>query len=186
MRIISGIYKGRTFSDKLPDGIRPTTDRARETIFNLLNNYTDFDDIIVADLCSGSGAFGIEALSRGARMVDFVDISRRSCNFIEQTCSSFTIPKQNYRVIDLDVLKYLNHFDSNIQEQYDLIFTDPPYAARLVNNIAAGIVKQNLLKKYGLFIAECSSRDGFSPPKELSKVNERIFGETKVVFFENS
>jgi len=183
MRIISGLYKGRVFNPKLPDGIRPTTDKARETIFNLLNNYTDFDNIAIADLCAGSGAFGIEALSRGARIVDFIDKSRNSCNYIRQACSTFSIPTQNYRLINQDVLYYLKHYNITVHGQYDLIFTDPPYALHLVNNIALEIAKNNILKSEGMFIAECSTLDGISAPKELEKINERIFGETKVLFF---
>ena len=73
MRIVSGKYGGRRLSLKLPEGIRPTSDNTRESIFNILNNYIDWDGLTVLDICAGTGALGFEALSRGAEYTVFIE-----------------------------------------------------------------------------------------------------------------
>ena len=88
MRIVGGEHKGRQLQGKLPSGIRPTLDAVRESIYNILNNYFDWEATTMADICSGSGAMGLEALSRGAKKVYFVDKSKQACNHIKK-CSLF-------------------------------------------------------------------------------------------------
>jgi 16S rRNA (guanine(966)-N(2))-methyltransferase RsmD len=100
MRIIAGEYRGRTLKSPPDNKTRPTSDRLRETIFNILAPRID-DDTRVLDLCAGTGAIGIEALSRGAGFVTFVDRSRRSCALIEENLDLLHIPEDKTEVIGL-------------------------------------------------------------------------------------
>ena len=100
MRIISGIYGGRKINGKIPAGVRPTSDLARESIFNKLSHLIDIDEKMIADVCAGTGAMGIECLSRGAKHCVFVDSSRKSCDFIRQTMNELKIDKEQYSVLN--------------------------------------------------------------------------------------
>lgn len=183
MRIISGEYKGRVFNKKLPDGIRPTTDRNRETIFNILNNYTDFEGTNIIDLCSGSGALGIEALSRGAGFVTFVDISKNSLNYIQSALNEFKISSSKFELIKSDAIKFLTEPNYSDKSKYDIIFTDPPYNKKLVNQIFNLIVTNNLMISEGIFIAESSTEEAIMIPSEWEKLTSRITGYSKIDFF---
>lgn len=123
MRIISGSFKSRKiFSDSRTSKIRPTSDRARETLFNILSNKIDFNNIHVLDLFAGTGSFGFESLSRGADFCTFVDVTSLSGTLIIKTASSFDC-LEKIEFVRSDCLIYLSKIDSG----YDLIFADPPY-----------------------------------------------------------
>ena len=122
MRIISGIYGGRRLSPPKNITARPTTDFAKESLFNLLNNRLDFEGIDVLDLFAGTGGIGLECVSRGARSVTAVEIAHVQQNWIVSCCRQLGI--RNLSLIRGDVFKYL----SACRVQYDLIFADPPYA----------------------------------------------------------
>lgn len=132
MRIIAGKYKSRKifsqsigkrkFSPEKYTGYRPTTDKARESLFDMLSNRIDFDRKVCIDLFAGSGSLGFEALSRGAEFCTFVDISKTCCKNIEQTSTSLGCEEQ-VSIIRLDTLFFLkNNYDYT-----DIIFADPPY-----------------------------------------------------------
>ena len=122
MRIISGTYGGRRLSPPKNITARPTTDFAKESLFNLLNNRLDFEGIDMLDLFAGTGGIGIECVSRGARSVTAVEIAHVQQNWIIACCKQLGI--RNLSVIRGDVFKFL----SACRTQYDLIFADPPYA----------------------------------------------------------
>ena len=125
MRIIGGKYGSRRINVKIPDNVRPTTDRVRESIFNILNNLIDFQDLKVLDLFAGTGAFGFEALSRGSAYTQFVEKNKRTFELIRSVANSLEIPKSDYGIINGDAVKYLQN--DKAQFSYDLIFADPPY-----------------------------------------------------------
>lgn len=134
MRIISGKYKSRRVNTSSPSkehcvkgnisGFRPTTDRAKETLFNVLNNILDFEDISCLDLFAGSGAIGFEALSRGAAKCDFVESAGKQAAVIRKTAEELGCESQ-VRIHSEDALRFLKLYTGS---GYDLIFADPPYA----------------------------------------------------------
>ena len=122
MRIISGIYRGRNLKTPPDFNIRPTSDRLRETLFNILTQHID-EETSFLDLCAGTGAVGIEALSRGSKNIVFVDKSRKSCGLIETNLDLLKIADIETEVICLSAEDFLKKTKSS----YDIIYFDPPY-----------------------------------------------------------
>lgn len=159
MRIIAGKYKSRKiFSDispqrkKLPlenSTYRPTTDRAKETLFNMLNNLIDFDSVKCLDLFAGSGALGFEALSRGAASCDFVDNSSRQLSQIKRTAEELNAAG----VINLFNCDVFDFLDDNSNVYYDLIFADPPYGFGSYDTLQNKIFSV----EFGIFVLEHSA-----------------------------
>lgn len=183
MRIISGKLKGRTITNSAPSGVRPTTDRARETIFNILGNMMDFEGIKVLDLCAGTGALGIEALSRGAAYCTFVELSRKTSVEITRTLQNLGVETSCYTVITSDSRQFAKRFSVETDVQYDLIFTDPPYKEKIVNPLFSIIVENKILTQGGVFVAEHDIREKVIIPEQYEKSSSRLFGETEVDFF---
>jgi len=121
MRIISGQFKSRRFNYKLPDGIRPTTDIAKETLFNILDNLIEYEDKRILDLYAGSGNIGIEFLSRGASFVHFNDKNYNSVNYIKKILAELKI--ENYKLSKANSTQILKEFGKD----FDIIYVDPPY-----------------------------------------------------------
>lgn len=127
MRIIAGKYRGRRLKSPPSTQTRPTSDRLRETLFNVLA--PRIEDARFLDLCAGTGAVGIEALSRGAGHVTFVDQSRKMCSLIEANTSVLGIDKKEFELVNADAFDYLRRHAKKEQVPFDIIFFDPPYAA---------------------------------------------------------
>lgn len=126
MRIIAGKYRGRKLKSPPSPQTRPTSDRLRETLFNVLAPRIEGARFL--DLCAGTGAVGIEALSRGAEHVTFVDQSRRMCGLIEVNTSALEIPEKEFEVENVDASEYLRRHAKKERDPFDIIFFDPPYA----------------------------------------------------------
>lgn len=122
MRIIAGAYKGRNLKSPPSMQVRPTSDRLRETLFNIIA--PRIEDARFLDLCAGSGAVGIEALSRGARHVTFVDRSRKSCQLIEANVELCRIPEEQYEIYQMTAEDFLRQ---SKDQRWDIVFFDPPY-----------------------------------------------------------
>jgi len=152
MRIISGNHKGRRIVAPKNLPIRPTTDLAKESLFNILNNYYDLDELKILDLFSGSGSISYEFASRGTKDITSVDIEAGCINFIQQTSYKLDL---NIRVIKSNVFLFL---EKN-REQYDIIFADPPYklSQEDFEKIPKTIFKNNLLLKNGTLVVEHST-----------------------------
>lgn len=174
LRIISGKYGGRRFNTKLPSGIRPTTDSVKESIFNILSNRIDFDGISVADLYAGSGALGIESLSRGASKCHFVDKSYKSLDYIREILTALKVIDEQYLLSKSDAQKFLFTEDN----KYDLIFMDPPYANKSINTIVNIIAENNLLIDDGLIVCEHSTHEKLILPDGFTIISEKTSGET--------
>src|SRR5438477_5457814 len=123
MRVIAGNYRGRTLRSPPSMQVRPTSDRLRETLFNILAPRIEGTKFV--DLCAGSGAVGIEALSRGAAHVTFVESSRRAADIINENLAHCKI-EENFRIINRDAVSVLRYFASH-HLQYDIFYFDPPY-----------------------------------------------------------
>ena len=145
MRIIGGKNKGKKLKSFEGDAIRPTSDRARESLFNILAPRLLGAEFL--DLCSGTGAVGIEAISRGASLVTFVDVSRESAKIAEFNLKSIS---SDIKVNLSDAKKFV----SQTYLKFDIIFFDPPYAFQGFEDILSIVKERNLLKDGGVFIYE--------------------------------
>jgi 16S rRNA (guanine966-N2)-methyltransferase len=152
MRIISGKFKGRYINVPKSNLIRPTTDRVRETLFNLLVNMIDFNDIKVLDLYAGSGSLGLECYSRGASEVHFIEKDYSIYKNLIANISSLDI-RMNCTVKKMTALK----FSSLIEEtNYDLIIADPPFFKDDIYLVVKNIVENNYLRQDAFIIIERS------------------------------
>jgi 16S rRNA (guanine966-N2)-methyltransferase len=127
MRIIAGKFRGRRLKSPPTLQTRPTSDRLRETLFNILAPRIAGARFL--DLCAGTGAIGIEALSRGAMHVTFVDQSRKMCALIEQNVNALSIEELEIEIVTSEVSDSLRKLVKKAKEPFDIIFFDPPYAA---------------------------------------------------------
>lgn len=177
MRIISGIHKGKRINapKKLP--VRPTTDMAKEALFNILNNRYYFDEIKVLDLFSGTGNISFEFGSRGTRSITAVDANSGCINFIEQTAKSHELP---INAIRADVFGYLERMTAPV----DIIFADPPYDLSLeeFEKLPNRTFENNLLELGGCLIVEHASQMDLSHLANFSE--KRKYGGSTFSFFE--
>ena len=176
MRIISGTHKGRPIVTPANLPVRPTTDLAKESLFNILNNSFDFEDLEVMDLFSGTGSISFEFASRGAKRIVVVDNNYRCAEFIRKASQGFgfnniiTVQRANV----FSFLKYP-------QAPFDLIFADPPYEMEDIKGIPDLIFNNKLLKEGGWFVLEHSrdqdfeSHPYFLQHRKYGKVNFTIF-----------
>ncbi|MCA1613178.1 MAG: 16S rRNA (guanine(966)-N(2))-methyltransferase RsmD [Acidobacteria bacterium] len=126
MRIIAGEYRGRVLKSPPSMQIRPTSDRLRETLFNVLA--PRIGGVRFLDLCAGSGAVGIEAASRGAAFVTFVDKSRKMCGLVEANLDLCGVPEEATEVVLSDAAEFVRRANARGADAWDVVFFDPPYA----------------------------------------------------------
>lgn len=176
MRIISGTHKGRPIVTPANLPIRPTTDLAKESLFNILNNIFDFEDLEVMDLFAGTGSISYEFASRGAKRIVVVDNNYRCVEFIKKSAQNFGFNKV-ITIQRANVFVYLKY----PQAPFDLIFADPPYDMENIQVIPDLVFNQKLLKPDGWLIIE-HSRDqdfekhpNFLQHRNYGKVNFSIF-----------
>ena len=155
MRVISGKFKGRKLFAPEDNEVRPTTDRIKETLFNIISSKIGLKEITVLDLFGGSGAIGIEALSRGAKKVVFIDKSNDSIKLIKQNLAHVKAEESSYETYCVDYEFALKKLQG---KKFDLIFADPPYSARYEKNIANKVVQYEVLSDNGLLVIEHSSK----------------------------
>lgn len=134
MRIISGKFKGRHLVSFKADHIRPTMDRIKETIFNKWMMYVDGAKVL--DLFAGTGNLGLEALSRGATHVTFVEKNNKSMNIVKENIALLKIDKSEYQVQQKDVLTFLKQEKDTV---YDLIFIDPPFTEKMAHDVMTAV-----------------------------------------------
>ncbi|MFV1441484.1 MULTISPECIES: 16S rRNA (guanine(966)-N(2))-methyltransferase RsmD [unclassified Phaeobacter] len=177
MRIIAGEFRGRALTS-LGKGdagahLRPTTDRVRESLFNVLGHIVDFDGARVLDLFAGTGALGLEALSRGAAEAVFVDDGRVSQGLITKNIDLLRI-KDRARLIRRDVTR----LPVNDAAPYDVVFLDPPYGKSLGQKALAAVTKGGWLAEEALVVWEESSP--MQPPEGFTLHDSRKYGDTHV------
>lgn len=169
LRVISGIYKGIRLDEVPLDTTRPTTDRNKESLFNILGQY--FEGGRALDLFSGSGSIGIESISRGVDSCAFVDHEFVAIKTIEQNLKKLKgLPANQFSLTRQDVLVYLNQEN---HPQYDYIFVDPPYALDIYDSLLRTIAQQHWLTPKGILIFE-SDKDRIIEEKMDSLVCVRI------------
>jgi len=182
MRIIGGKYGSRRINVKIPDNVRPTTDRVRESIFNILNNLIDFEGLKVLDLFAGTGAFGFEALSRGSAFTQFVEKNKRTSELIRSVANSLEIPKSDFGIINGDAVKFLQK--ENDKFSYDFIFADPPYDNDIYTQLLENITTSKILSPDFLAVIEYRTINKLIIPDVFNIISERTFGDTSFKFIE--
>jgi 16S rRNA (guanine(966)-N(2))-methyltransferase RsmD len=176
MRIIDGSHKKRQIILPSKIDISPTTDFAKEALFNILRYYTDFRDIDVLDLFSGSGNISYEFASRGAKKVISIEKNEFWYNFIQTNIDKINL--QSISVFQLDAFYFIQH----CKEKFDIIFADPPYNLENIDKIPDIIFDKNLLYDEGVLIIEHGAKVSFSEHKRL--VDHRSYGKVNFSFFQ--
>ena len=182
MRIVGGIYKGRVLCDFQKIGVRPTSDMARESLFNILQ--LKINGASFLDLFSGTGAMGIEALSRGAKRVVLNDFSRDSIKLIKSNLQKLKIEEgtsTGVTVSTCDGVSYLQHV-GNSNEKFDVIFLDPPYQEDLIGKVAPYIC--NALTENGIAIIESETPliEEIFTSENLTVYDTRRYGRARLTF----
>jgi 16S rRNA (guanine(966)-N(2))-methyltransferase RsmD len=176
MRIISGEFKGRRLN--VPSNItaRPTTDFAKEGLFNLLANQIDFEQVTLLDLFAGTGSISFEFVSRGCKSVVAVENSKTQSDFIRKTCNDLKI--SNLLIQKADVFAFLK----TCSKQFDLVFADPPYEHERFAEIPDLVIKSDILLPDGIFILEHSVKYNFENYPNFQR--HRNYGNVNFSFFE--
>ena len=186
MRIISGEYRGRVLKSPPSLQIRPTSDRLRETLFNVIAPRIEGARFL--DLCAGSGAVGIEALSRGAGYVTFVDKSRKMCGLVEANLDLCGVPEELTEVVMSDAADFLRRAAARDSQGWDIVFFDPPYAMDYLPVLEAfGAASSSLLKEGGLLVAEHHHKN--QPQDAVGQLRRwRVLrqGDSALSFYERS
>lgn len=178
MIVTGGVLKGRSLTAPKDLTTRPVTDKTRQAIFNSLG---DIDGMIVLDLFAGSGALGIEALSRGATHAVFVDKTSDSIAALNHNIATLKLGELT-TALHQDVSKYLTA--QARREIFDLIFVDPPYRALNLNVVESAT---DLLQLNGILVLSSSSKAEIPEHLgELTKIKSKIYGDTKITYFKKS
>lgn len=178
MRIIAGSLRGRKLNPPTTLPVRPTTDMARESLFNILNNYRDYDDCTILDLFAGTGAVSFEFVSRGAKEVTAIDINNQCTDFIKATSRQLGI--NNLHVVRTDVFDLLKR----AYKKFDIVFADPPYALDKLASLPDIIFEQNILNEDGIFILEHPREYQFEEHPHFWQ--HRHYGKVNFTFFAQS
>lgn len=180
MRVIGGIHRGRRLRTVEGLAVRPTSDRLRETLFNVLA--PRIAECSFLDICAGSGAVGLEAISRGARQVTFIDNSRRACSVIGANVGTLGV-ETGTTVINRDAAAALKQLAKE-GKQFDIVFFDPPYAADIYDAVMRLLGEQPLLSAGAIIVAEHRAE---TPPGDrygrLSMYRELKQGESALAFY---
>jgi len=175
MRIVSGKYGGRRLNPPANLPVRPTTDIAKEGLFNILNNIVDFEGLFVLDLFAGTGSISFEFISRGAKEATAIDKDSKCVSFIIKTSQDFKI--ENLRAYRSDVFSYIKHS----MKKYNLIFADPPYDLNSLAEIPDKVFENEILRPDGILIIEHPRNYDFSKHPKFSQ--HRNYGKVNFSFF---
>lgn len=176
MRIIAGAFRGKKLFSPDSDKVRPTSDRAREALFNILNSTLPdaWENYHLLDVFAGTGAFGLEALSRGAASVGLVDQDTRS---LQKNVKLFPSVEKRIRIFRQDVLKL-----SPAPQAYDLVFMDAPYQKGLSEPALRQLASQGWIRPHALCLVEVEKNEQLDLPSCFKLQNERIYGLARVLF----
>ena len=178
MRVIGGELRGKRLIAPKDESVRPTTDRVKESMFNLIYDYTD-EDTVVYDLFSGTGGLGIEALSRGAAKVFFCDKSRESYNITKQNINDCRL-KDRSKLVFGNYKKALAEFE----DKADLVFLDPPYGLDLWKTCTDELIAQDKLNEDAVIVMEHGVENKLTDlHKDLSLIKERKYGAIAISIY---
>lgn len=177
IRIISGKHRGRRIQAPKNLPVRPTTDRAKESLFNILNNHFYFDEVKALDLCAGTGNISYELASRGCPDITAIDGDNACVKFIQATAEKLGM--DNLHAFRADIFQYID----KDYLQYDLIFADPPFDFEGYEKLVEQIFFKNLLSEEGLLVVEHQSMKDLSSLPNFREA--RTYGNITFSFFEN-
>ena len=180
MRIIAGRLGGRKLQVPAHASFRPTTDRVRESLFNILQKHVDWEGLLVCDLFAGSGSLGIEALSRGARNVTFVEKNHRYAALLERNIDTLGV-KQDASIILIDAATFLR----NCTMHFGLVFADPPYDYENYTRLLRGI-RHALSPDSGVAVLEHRNGSSIRLPEGLYRIDSRSYGSTSLTLLRRS
>ena len=183
MRIISGKYSGRKIITPKGKETRPTTDRFKETLFNIIENSLKIDlkEKNILDLFAGSGSLGLEAISRGAKSCVFIDKSSKAINVIEYNINNLGLSSSD--CINIDVSK-IRKFKKDVEDKIDIIFSDPPYSKTDINEIAiSNLVKNSWIRRNSYLFLETSSRRPIKDIKDFQIIDDRKIGDSLLITY---
>lgn len=175
MRIITGKYKGRRFDVPHTFKARPTTDFAKENLFNVLRAYVDFEDCRALDLFAGTGSITLEMLSRGAQSVVSVELDRSHAAFIRSCLKK--LEEDRCALVCGDVFRFVN----GSRQQYDIVFADPPYALENLASIPDLVLGKDMLAPDGILVLEHGAANDFSQHPRF--VEHRAYGSVNFSMF---
>ena len=183
MRIICGSARGRRLHSPKNRMIRPTADRVKESLFNILSVILGgFDRCRVLDIFAGTGNLGLEALSRGASLAVFIDNHKESVALVAKNLRMLVFTDRG-RVLERDALSALHHLEKR-EVPFHLVFIDPPYRQGLAESVLAYLAASTLIDDNSLVVAEISSAELLPPAFEaLREFDRRVYGDTAIAFF---
>ncbi len=175
MRIIAGSLRGRRLNPPANLPVRPTTDMARESLFNILNNYVDYEECTVMDLFAGTGAVSLEFVSRGVKNVTSIDINNACTEYIKTAARQMNV--DNIHVVRADVFDLLKR----AYKKFDIIFADPPYALQDLPKLPDIVFGSDVLNEDGIFILEHPKEFSFEEHPHFWQ--HRAYGKVNFTFF---
>jgi 16S rRNA (guanine966-N2)-methyltransferase len=183
MRVIGGKFKGKRLLEPQDKLTRPLKDLTKESIFNIINHSNKFSINIskacVLDLFSGVGSFGIECLSQGASHVTFIEKYEGVLPILKKNLKNLK-SEINYEIIESDIL---NEFKfKSLKLKYDIIFLDPPYKEKALENILNSIIKNKILNNHGIIIIHRHKREIDEFPRNFQLIEEKKYGISKIIF----
>jgi 16S rRNA (guanine966-N2)-methyltransferase len=175
VRIVGGAYRGRKIAVSKDFDSRPTTDFAREALFNIMSNHFDYEDCNVLDLFSGTGSISFEFVSRGCREIDLVDSNIRSVQFISKVATELGM--KGIHAVKMDIFRFI----PICRKKFNIIFADPPYNLKNLQEIPALVLSHQLLLPEGWFIMEHGKGNNFKNHPQF--FDERHYGSVHFSFF---
>ena len=183
MRVIGGKFKGKRLIEPGDKETRPLKDLTKESIFNIINHSNKFSIDLkkaqVLDLFSGVGSFGIECLSQGASHVTFIEKYEAVLPILKKNLDNLK-SEINYEIIESDILNRLEF--KSLKLTYDLIFLDPPYKEKALENILNKIIDNKILKDKGIIIIHRHKKEIDEFPKNFQLIDEKKYGISKIIF----
>ena len=183
MRIISGKFKGKKILEPNDLNTRPLKDLTKESIFNIIKHSNKFiinlENSEILDLFSGTGSFGIECISRGAKFVTFVENYEGILPILKKNLANLK-SASNYSIIEKNIFNNLNL--KEFKKQFDIIFLDPPYKERELNNLLSFLINEKILNQNGIIIIHRHKKQIDSLPNQINILEEKKYGISKILF----
>ncbi len=179
MRIIAGTRRGHKLCGFDGDDVRPTTDRVKESVFNLIQTFVP--DAVCLDMFAGSGALSLEALSRGAASAVCVDKDKRSIEIINRNITDLNFG-DSCKAVNMSCFDYIDGTSS----KFDIVFLDPPYNQELIEPALKAIVENDILNSGGIAVLESDTTDFHSEIEGLSVLKQRSYGRTYITIYKRS
>ncbi len=184
MRVISGKFRGLRLQPPVDFTIRPTSDRLKESIFSILgsNKYNiKIENSNVIDICSGTGALGIEALSRGARLIYFIDKDVKAINVLQKNLSKLNIDYKDAPYVKI-IRDDANIALQNIKNKFDIVLIDPPYNSNVIEECLIKLKQYKLIDFNSYIFAESSKKENFNFD-DFELLDAKIYGKSKLTIF---